>query len=751
MTGLGTVCIAAALTLSSWQWPSTTLVDRFNVSGIVVANLSVGLSFGEMELIYLANQTNMTLKTSTTFPIEMVIVNTTNPLNNVWIEIEVNVEPGSAIIDTPTLPSSPCTPTDAVVAQCSWLPYYTTSGGYVGQPGRRDAALDQLLLGLQVILDLVLTNDKSCLGTADFVKSLLVDSRTPAPLPLPPPVGMCNLHDNRLAQMLVNIVKSLPVMDLGFADLKIDLGIVSPNVLHGVFQADSFGRDPIALNEHDWIYLPPGFEISLDIDVGHAACPTTNAITIDENLSLLNIRLHNRDSNVPDAIFNGALSQLVSGVMTRILQASLNMTDGRYTLAVPTQQEVQAPMWTMALAIGGCVIIAVGASIASYVAHRDRIVVDKHGNEVSRCRRLLGDAVIVVGACAGILLFAWSNQTTAAFVQIGGELNLYGFSLSNSIQDMWDAELYVLAVCIGVFCGFYPYFKLVVIVVYAVVLQRPQSRVLQVIDTLGKFSLLDSYVMVIMAMGLRVPGVAEVKMLASFWVFLGATLLSITLGNYATHGYRAVAFVNDSRALQFDDDLNDGQRQPNLTAGRFSRSSLLMDAGSPRQRASMLSLSFNPDSPRRFRPVVAGVCFTFVVVLLLLPLLITTVRYEFTGLGAIITGSHTDYSLYRLLTLAPLPLTIVAFATTFVAPVLFTAGFARTRMLAAWCAPDVMLLACLGGLLQLKQFTTFILGHTFAGLIVIDAKLNWPIYTLGAAVAIVLVLILWSVTIRPMK
>jgi hypothetical protein len=69
-------------------------------------------------------------------------------------------------------------------------------------------------------------------------------------------------------------------------------------------------------------------------------------------------------------------------------------------------------------------------------------------------------------------------------------------------------------------------------------MQRPQSRLLRLIDSLGKFSLLDSFVMLIMVGGLEIKGVAEVHIGASFYVFVTATVLSILVGNYATHGWR---------------------------------------------------------------------------------------------------------------------------------------------------------------------------------------------------------------------
>ena len=99
-------------------------------------------------------------------------------------------------------------------------------------------------------------------------------------------------------------------------------------------------------------------------------------------------------------------------------------------------------------------------------------------------------------ACFGTMyLFVWSNCTTAAVVIVGKELPMYGFSLANTVHDLWQAGLYPLSFFVCLFSGVYPYAKLLCIVVYSVILQQPQSRVVRMVDVLGKFSFLDSFVM----------------------------------------------------------------------------------------------------------------------------------------------------------------------------------------------------------------------------------------------------------------
>jgi hypothetical protein len=76
------------------------------------------------------------------------------------------------------------------------------------------------------------------------------------------------------------------------------------------------------------------------------------------------------------------------------------------------------------------------------------------------------------------------------------------------------------------FSGFYPYFKLGVILWFSVIQQRPQSKALQVMDTIGKYSLIDSFLVVLMVRGLDIPGLTRVNLLSSyFFTWLGPLYL----------------------------------------------------------------------------------------------------------------------------------------------------------------------------------------------------------------------------------
>ncbi|ELP95062.1 hypothetical protein EIN_253260 [Entamoeba invadens IP1] len=111
----------------------------------------------------------------------------------------------------------------------------------------------------------------------------------------------------------------------------------------------------------------------------------------------------------------------------------------------------------------------------------------------------------------GIALFLTSNTgvgaTVNAYISIGNEntivLPVADFGLMNSVKDMWTAKVYPLAILIMLFSGVWPYAKLAVLLFTffmpsKIVPPKVRGYILLVLDALGKWSMLDSYVMVLM-------------------------------------------------------------------------------------------------------------------------------------------------------------------------------------------------------------------------------------------------------------
>ena len=108
-------------------------------------------------------------------------------------------------------------------------------------------------------------------------------------------------------------------------------------------------------------------------------------------------------------------------------------------------------------------------------------------------------------------LFVWSNTTRGAAVYMNFSLfgfispsqNLKEFKLADSVSDMWKAGVYPLSLLIAVFSGAWPYIKLILVMIVWTIEERRltfrmREKILIVLDTMGKWSLIDCYVMVLM-------------------------------------------------------------------------------------------------------------------------------------------------------------------------------------------------------------------------------------------------------------
>lgn len=106
-------------------------------------------------------------------------------------------------------------------------------------------------------------------------------------------------------------------------------------------------------------------------------------------------------------------------------------------------------------------------------------------------------------------LFLSAHLTVGAQVEISAVLgsdelvvSAFAFSLGTSIHDMWQAGIYPLALLILIFSGVWPYVKSILLLVcwltppHVVNLKR-RDTMLKYLDILGKWSLVDNYVLVL--------------------------------------------------------------------------------------------------------------------------------------------------------------------------------------------------------------------------------------------------------------
>jgi len=116
-----------------------------------------------------------------------------------------------------------------------------------------------------------------------------------------------------------------------------------------------------------------------------------------------------------------------------------------------------------------------------------------------------------------IIMFATANfAAPGAIVEltlsIAGDttypITLLPFTLPSSINDMWNAGTYLLAMMIALLSGAWPYAKQILMAFAwfapsTVLHPNARGRMLEILDQLGKWSLIDIYVLVMLMVGFR--------------------------------------------------------------------------------------------------------------------------------------------------------------------------------------------------------------------------------------------------------
>jgi hypothetical protein len=137
--------------------------------------------------------------------------------------------------------------------------------------------------------------------------------------------------------------------------------------------------------------------------------------------------------------------------------------------------------------------------------------------------------------------------------------SLFDFGLINSVTDMWKAKVYPLSILIAFFSGIWPYLKLILMLISfitpsSLINKNKRSTILMILDATGKWSILDSYVMILMLVAFQfhvvfpkselVPenSVVDVYVDAAygFVTLLMGTCLSLALSHIITHLHRGL-------------------------------------------------------------------------------------------------------------------------------------------------------------------------------------------------------------------
>ena len=343
--------------------------------------------------------------------------------------------------------------------------------------------------------------------------------------------------------------------------------------------------------------------------------------------------------------------------------------------------------------------------------------------------------VVLVGTMA---LFLSSNLNIGASTipvlheEEGSIIHLppfFSFSLGNTISEMYHSRVYALMLLILIFSGVWPYLKLVLMLLAWVIPSkffRPERRgqLLVWLDALGKYSLVDTYVLILMMVAFRLRLVLSnyamdlfVEPLYGFYSFLAATTISLVAGHVVLYFHRRSMVHRQFPLVCRRESL----MQHRFSAGRHGDSVVVMTL--PFKILTMASMFASA-----VLLVVGSLLksFTFEikgVTGLLLAQDTQDNTYSFISLGQAVTDSVENpkslsirgfqffYYFFGLVT----PLTCLAcLALLFCCPM--RPKFQRILFLLAevtnaWSGMEVFVLSIGVSLWQISRFARFIVGH----------------------------------------
>jgi hypothetical protein len=343
--------------------------------------------------------------------------------------------------------------------------------------------------------------------------------------------------------------------------------------------------------------------------------------------------------------------------------------------------------------------------------------------------------------CA-IALFISSNSGNGASVYIVFSLgkriqlpSLFDFGLINSIREMSKAGVYFLAAIVAIFSGFWPYLKLILMLISfalpaSILSKRKREIILMILDATGKWSILDSYVLILMLVAFHfhiqfpVTEQSEVEKGSIIDVFVYAaygfltlilgTVISLCLSHIITH-------LN--RSLDEHPDQNKGEKAESYTA--------------------LISFADSKLFGKKFLRITISFLLVSTLILVIIGSTITSFSFYFHGLAGYALdlfeiAPYREYSVITLGTSVPesyedpndriIRFTqIIYFLTVFLMPVTMLINviilwfvplprraqkffYSTAEILNAWSCLDVFVIAIIAAILEISQFTSFIVG-----------------------------------------
>jgi len=315
--------------------------------------------------------------------------------------------------------------------------------------------------------------------------------------------------------------------------------------------------------------------------------------------------------------------------------------------------------------------------------------------------------------------------------------SLFDFGLINTIEDMWTAEVYPLSILVAVFSGIWPYLKVVLMILAwflpkKIFSEKSRGSLLEWLDILGKWSLLDTYIMIMMLVAFHfniqfpIVNTADITKPTAVQIFVYPAygFLALILGTLASLLMSHV-LLGLHRYIQPDDHMNDCD-----------------DAQRARPMISYAACSKSP-TLRLVTRIGLSVGLGVSMIMMILGTCLNTFSFDFVGLvGWLLPMLEIDpHRAYSVLSLTeevppsaqnPNSFTvrftqIVFIMTAFIFPVLHIASMLvlwlvplkrkiqhylnyACEVLSAWSCVDVFIISIIAACLEIRQFAGFMVG-----------------------------------------
>ncbi|KAJ9446235.1 hypothetical protein DIPPA_06135 [Diplonema papillatum] len=340
------------------------------------------------------------------------------------------------------------------------------------------------------------------------------------------------------------------------------------------------------------------------------------------------------------------------------------------------------------------------------------------------------------------------GAAVSGLVSVGGTEMYFGdlssYALGSTVRDMWNAEVYFLAVVI-LFSGIWPYFKLAALVWGWVVPPsalsgKRRGHLLQILDYTGKWSLMDTMMMIMLMASFRMHYVLSA-------MFLPVNFFSFDLmvePGWGVYGFMTGAImslaVNHLMVI-----AHRNAQKHDETKGVSSSWFREADMAKADERLVLATHGWagvtEQQSKMRAGAVIALLVLS--LVLLILGATINTFSFEFDGVTAYLLhtskpgSQNSEYSLLELATSVTGQhdvqsydfglwyIAVVFVLFTFVAPILQVVGLIVlwvapltlreqkyllffNEVIAAWCALEVFVFVVIVTVVQMQDLSEFL-------------------------------------------